>query len=221
MAEGFKRVLPKLAGLVLAASAAMAAGSAQAQPFFGYFGYRTYEVPSTLPPEAVYRQLVRVGYQPLGRIQRNGRVFIADVIDPRRRQLRLVIDSSDGTILERYMIAARAATSDEFGVSAPLRQPDVRPPARRKPEPRTASRIAPPDNGADRNRAVPPVTGPEVIPAPIPQAAPVRPDRATRSEPSVAEVPATPAPRREQAPAAAPRGEGPGYANGVPINPLE
>ena len=230
MAEGFNSALRKLAGLALAAGTVIGlGGTAQAQPFFGFFT-RGFSTPATLPPEAVYNHLVRYGYQPIGRIQRNGRVFVADVIDPRRRQLRLVINSADGAVLERYVVASRYGAVDEPRPVAPV-QPEVRAPAKQKPEPRVATREPPQERVTEQPRTQTTVA-PKVIRAPVPEPKSVRAPAPTRNEPAVAEVPAAAAeppaptpvvPRREAAPArpAAPRTEGPGYANGVPINPLD
>ena len=52
MAEGFNSALRKLAGLALAAGTVIGlGGTAQAQPFFGFFT-RGFSTPATLPPEA-------------------------------------------------------------------------------------------------------------------------------------------------------------------------
>jgi hypothetical protein len=239
MWEALKWKAPQLAGLVLAVAAASltGAGRAEAQPFFGFFGYRSYDVPETLSPELIYRQLQRTGYQPIGRIQRNGRVFLADVLDPRRRQLRLVIDRYDGSILERYVIAARAPVPlDERPLTrplAPMADPNLPPPrllpapgaptARTEPEtaprgarPRTVSRQPSQDAAPQRNRAT-------ATPAPSPEVAP-QGDATEAARNEAPEAPA-PAPARSSKAAApkgpAPKGEGPGYANGVPINPLD
>ena len=235
MAEGFRSALPKLAGLAFAASSLFGLGgtTAEAQPFFGFFG-RTFGVPATLPPEAIYQHLVRYGYQPIGRIERNGRVFLANVIDPQRRQLRLVISSVDGAVLERYVIASRYGAVESPRAVVPV-QPDQRAtPAKPKPEPRVATRQPAQERVTEHPRSTGPETAPQVIRAPIPEPKAVRAPAPKRAEPTVAEVPAaaaepaaprpsvTPAPRREAAPARpAAHPEGPGYANGVPINPLD
>lgn len=244
MSDGLKRKAPRLAGWALAAGVACLGGveGAQAQPFFGFFGYRGYDVPEMMSPELIYRRLVRSGYQPIGRIRRNGRVFLADVIDPRRRELRLVIDSFDGTILERYVLAARGpAVPDELPLRppAPLADPNLPPPhllpapgARAEPEaparppkPRSAHRTPAQERpaqdrlGQERPVQERPVQNGETSNEPEPSS---QASTASPAEPPHKNTAEGAAPRKAAAPhPPAPKTEGPGYANGVPINPLE
>jgi len=221
----------RAARLVAASVCALCIGLASATPakaqFFGIF--RAFQTPSTLSPEMVYRQLVRAGYQPIGQIQRNGRVYVASVYDPRRRQLRLVIDSAEGRILERYVVAARQV--EEPAVSSPALPPRTIP--SQPPEPKTPAK--PKITRQEPERAAPvrnPVAAPVI--APTPAHAPAAESTATVRPPAAqtpvaaapaapvaaapTTAPARPAPPRAEAPAHA---EGPGYANGVPINPLD
>lgn len=81
-------------------------GPAQAQ-FFDWFRPRPVVVePSpAVPAPEIYRRLNGRGYQLNGNMQRNGGVYLADVVDSRGRQQRLVIDAYRGKILQSYVTA--------------------------------------------------------------------------------------------------------------------
>ena len=215
---------------VFSLSAGLAAATPAQAQLFGIF--RTFQTPSTLSPEMVYRQLVQAGYQPIGRIQRNGQVFVASVYDSRRRQLRLVIDSVQGRILERYVVAARQA--EEPATASPALPPRTVPAQPAEPKTRAEPRTpAKPKLTRQEPEKVAPARNPVAAPAitSTPSSAPAVESTATVRPPAlqapVAAAPAAaapaPAPTRI-APARTeppPRADGPGYANGVPINPLD
>ena len=87
-------------------------GPAQAQ-FFDWFTPRPVVVePSpAVPVQEIYRRLNGRGYQLNGNMQRNGGVYLADVVDSRGRQQRLVIDAYRGRILQSYVTAPPRPTA--------------------------------------------------------------------------------------------------------------
>jgi len=165
---------------------------AQAQ-FFGSWGYRRMEPPPQLTADAVLQRLSRSGLKVL-QIRPNRGVFLVDARDQSARLIRLVVDARDGAILQRYAMADPRGGLSDGGAFAP------------------APGFAPPVPGEGS-----------------PSLAKPRP-AAPRAKPAPSE--ATVAPAREQVPKIAPPPVavaapppapiiGPGYANGVPINPLD
>lgn len=142
---------------------------------------------------AVLQRLSRSGLKVL-QIRPNRGVFLVDARDQSARLIRLVVDARDGAILQRYAMADPRGGLSDGGAFAP------------------APGFAPPVPGEGS-----------------PSLAKPRP-AAPRAKPAPSE--ATVAPAREQVPKIAPPPVavaapppapiiGPGYANGVPINPLD
>ena len=226
--------------IALAAMATLAASTPARAQFFGWFGARTFpETRPAAPPRAVEYRLRRMGYSLLGPLRFNGDVVLADVIDQGGRRARLVIDPVDGAILQKFASTeprpARPLTRDselsdapvvrgpstgylENGDAAPLPAPRARPPAAEAPQPgkpkapRTVARSTPAQPPVvDTPAANPPTPAPAKTPAP-----------AARSEPQPAVADTAPAPKPPVAkPPVAPPAPKAGYANGVPINPLD
>lgn len=179
---------------------------AQAQ-FFGTWGYPVAQPPE-LMPQTVAEQLKRAGYK-VRRIERDHKMFIVDGADKAGRQVRLVVHPASGEILQRYaMVNPRGGASDASGAArAPAAvQPDGASPAH-KPRPQ-GSRAKPAPSQATITPAAP--TAPE-------QARPEAPAPVAAAAPAPAPVPA-PAAAPQPAPQPTPPA---GYANGVPINPLD
>lgn len=221
---------------------------------FGWFGLQTFETPTRMSPDEIYMRLTRAGYQVIGRLQRNDRVFLADVIDRRGHQQRLVIDGFQGGIVQRFQVAGHPPSTAEapYGLGSPpglignppaADRPHAEQPAR-VPAPRKSARqriedfSARPAPADTRTREPAPQSGHPVEAANPPSrepaaAAPAGPtERAAMpvAEAASAPHPAAPAPATPPEPApkhptaAAPqptKTDGPGYANGVPINPLD
>lgn len=264
--------------LILAGST----GPASAQ-FFDWFTPRTVVVePSpALPAPEVYRRLSGRGYQLNGNMQRNGGVYLADVVDSRGRQQRLVIDAYRGKILQTYATAPPrpSATVPYNGGSFTMvppgtyasRDPMAPPPSTvlpGQPQPRmvpgfeahpqgahesqrdvksskkktkAAAREAEPKAARGQHPTMSPAeaTAPPASPEPATASIPTsRPDTGSSVPAKAAIAPqAVPAPVPGPAPAsatasttpvrtpvpapAAPAANKPGYANGVPINPLD
>ena len=165
---------------------------AQAQ-FFGSWGYRRMEPPPQMMAEAVVQRLSRSGFKVL-QIRPNGGVFLVDARDPSARMIRLVVDARDGAILQRYaMVDPRGAMTDG-GAFAP------------------APGFAPQTPGEGAPAAVRPrPAAPRVKPAPAEAKVAPAPEQAPKPAPPPVAIAAPP-----PAPIV-----GPGYANGVPINPLD
>ncbi len=191
---GFAAVL----GLGLIAGAA----PAQAQ-FFGSWGYRRPEPPQ-LSMDAVAQRLMRAGFKNL-QFRLNGNVYLVDANDRGGRAVRLVVDVKDGTVLQRFAAVAPRTGGPDGAIGAP--PPGYAPPPGASPEAR------PRQQGQGGSRARPAPSEATVAPAPLSQP----------QQPATPPV-AAPAPSRAEAPLApipAPVIAGPGYANGVPINPLD
>ncbi len=215
---------------------------AQAQ-LFGWLGYGSIESDEAIPPQAVSRRLARQGYRLTGPLRRNGAVLLADVTDFRGQPMRLVLDASDGAILQRFLKAPPAprsaynanppypagpsyAPNSNYTPPAPA---IVRPPSdpertvHRPVKPKVARIPAPQSETRDK---VSPATAPaRPEPAPSAAQAPAAVSQPNTASAQPAPVAAPPAPqpsapaRRPAAPAR--NSDGPGYANGVPINPLD
>jgi hypothetical protein len=243
------------------------AGSAEAQ-FFGWSLPPAYGVPESamIAPGEIYRMVADHGYRIRDRLQRNGRVYLIDVVDRRGRALRLIIDAYQGDILQRFATAPPrpVASIPQPQSSADLypqysaypAYPDAAPPPaaavqtevapeighKTKTEARRShakkTRTATRETGSAT--AEPARSGParqavhtEAVP-PRPAADTVAPQPAARGGPATAATPPQPAVQKPEpvtaaitpAPASAPKQAppkttGPGYANGVPINPLD
>ncbi len=173
---------------------------AQAQ-FWGNWGHSSMTPPEMMP-QTVAQGLNRAGYK-VRQIRRNGGVFVVDVADQGGRSLRLLIHPASGEILRRYAMAnPRDGASDASG---PSRQPALAP-----AEGAHTTQKARPQS----SRAKPAPSQATITPAPLLAPAPAQ-EQAT---------PEVPAPITAAGPAAAPAAPAaaqPGYANGVPINPLD
>ncbi len=188
--------------LILAAAFFAGVAPAQAQ-FFGSWGFRNSQPPRQLSSQEMLQRLNRAGYR-VSQLRMNGNVFLADVTDRAGQPLRLVISAIDAEILQRFAAIAPRVGGPDGGYSAP--QPGFAPSA--------------PGSGE---------AAPGMRPrAPVSRARPA-PSEATIA-PSAADAPAPAPPAMTAAPAAPPRSAapapvapmvGPGYANGVPINPLD
>ena len=225
--------------IALAAVATLATGAPAQAQFFGWFGARTFpEARPAAPPRAVEYRLRRLGYRLLTPMRFNGDVVLADVVDSGGRHARLVIDPVDGAILQKFATAeprpARPLTREsefgdapvvrgpstgylENGDAAPLPAPHARPPVAEAPQP---SKPKAPKKVARSTPAQPPVV--ETPAANPPTPAPARiPAPAAQSEPQPAVADTAPAPKPPVAKPVAPPAPKAGYANGVPINPLD
>ena len=184
--------------IILAAamiSGLIASGSSARAQFFGSWGYQRISPPPQMMAETIVQRLSRSGLKVL-QIRNNGGIFLVDARDQGARLLRLVVDARDGAILQRYaMVNPRGGTTDG-GAFAPA--PGIAPQA---PTPGEPSPVRPRPQ-APRVKLVP--SEATVTPAPDPAPKPAQP-------PVVVAAPQpSPAPM-----------VGPGYANGVPINPLD
>ena len=152
-----------------------AASPAHAQ--FNFFGSRE------VSPDDVSETISEHGFQLVGPLYRNGRVYLADVIDRRRHRERLVISAETGQIVQRFLVdvgperqppasASRAAPRDDSFFSHLTRGWDDEPPPR-------------PPLGLDGPERSSPTT------APRPRA---QPRVVTRTETPPAAVTATPLP---------------------------
>ena len=190
--KNFKGSLALAAALCLGLIAVAAPAQAQ---FFGSWGYRRMEPPPRMMAEAVVQRLSRSGFKVL-QIQPNGGVFLVDARDQSARLIRLVVDARDGAILQRYAMAnpRGGVTDGEAFAPAPGFAPGEGSPSLAKPRPAPRAKPAPS----------------EATVAPAPEQVP------TPAQPPVATTAAAP----PAAPVPAPT-VGPGYANGVPINPLD
>ena len=181
-------------GLAAAFGLGLLGGVAPAQAqFFGSWDRRIAPPPEMIP-EAVARHLNHSGFK-VRQIWRNGRVFLVDANDQGGQPIRLVVDVANGSILQRYAMANPRGGLSDGGVFA--HQPALAPLEGARP--------------AARPRAQAPRVKPapsEAMAAPAPVTEPPAP--AQPVQPPVAAAAPAPAPI-----------VGPGYANGVPINPLD
>ena len=188
--------------LVLAAALFSSVAPAQAQ-FFGSWGFRNSQPPRQLTAQDMLQRLNRAGYR-VSQLRMNGNVFLADVTDRAGQPLRLVISAIDAEILQRFAAIAPRVGGPDGGYSAP--QPGFAPSAPGAGEAAPGMRPRAP---ASRARPSPSEA----------TMAPSAPDAPTPAPPAITAAPA--APLRSSAPAPIPPTVGPGYANGVPINPLD
>ena len=204
------------------------AAPARAQ-LFGWYGYQPFEYREDLSAGEVRGVLQRQGYRLTGPLMRNGRVLLADVVDPRGRSLRLIVDPGEGRILQRFVNADPRTQprdrNDDRERSAPTRpdyseQPQQRgEPAARPRRTTPKARVVTRKPAAKSNAAQAPQEPVESRSPPQANAAPQQPATAP---PTVAAAPVAPR-AAPPADAAAPRASRsqPGYVNGVPINPLD
>jgi hypothetical protein len=208
-----------LAGLVLLAPVSVA----EAQ-FLRLFGWG-------MPAVEVYHIIAAQGLRVTAPVYRNGRVFVADVVDSRGMHQRLIIDAYNGDILQAFRTGPsrdsagreRTVRAEPLERSAPAEAPVSRP--RKKSSRSTARRESLPSAGAGAPIA-PPVTA---SPLPEPGSEPaVNSSAAARPQPAPA--PETRAPEPKAAPAVTPvaplddaaaakRPSQP--ATAVPVAPLE
>ena len=191
--------------LILAAALFAGVAPAQAQ-FFGSWGFRISQPAPLLTWQEIGQRLNRAGYRVL-QLRMNGNVFLADVNDRAGQPLRLVISATDAQILQRFAAIAPRAGGPDGGYSAP--QPGFAPSAPGSGEAAPGMRPRAP---AARARPSPSeaTMAPSTPDAPnAPTAAPP----AMNAAPAAVPRPAAPAPIQPMV--------GPGFANGVPINPLD
>lgn len=218
--------------------------SAQAQ-FLSWLGFPpAYTEPqyAAISPAEIYHIVATHGYRVSGAPQRSGRTYLVDVVDSRGRTFHLVVDAYQGDILQRF---ATNPPRPPAAIPEPQSQANLYPqyptyPDAAAPPPVTPSvghkitkdthrgtskktRTAARENGiatpTEPARPVHPARS--EVPALQPAADGVVPQPAAKAEPTTAAV--TPVP---SAPSVAPnppqpKTDGPGYANGVPINPLD
>jgi hypothetical protein len=218
------------AGLLVAL---MAPAQAQFLSWLGFPPANGVPENAAIPPANIYRIVAAHGYRVSGELQRNGGTYLVDAVDQRGRALRLVVDAYQGDILQRF-----ATTPPRPPASIPQPQsqanlypqyqsypayPDAAPPSQVTPG---SGRKTTDD--ARRSQVKKTQTAARETGTPTPESArpgrtrnsartdPEQPQPAVKAEPATAAV--TPAPHP---PASVPKTDGPGYANGVPINPLD
>ncbi len=236
----------KQCAIKAAAIAATAAGfavfdaaPAQAQ-LFGWWGHQPFAYRDVMTPGEIRRDLARQGYRMNGPLQRNGRVILADVVDGRGRQLRLIVDPVEGAILQRFVNVEPRPQRGAPGASRNPEFPDS-PDAQNQPAPRAAKPAAKPKAAVRSLPQQPKIArerpeSPETPPGrrANPQFERPQTERAQTErvqEPAIAATPAeaprqaTSAAERPNPPLAAPSptrpADQPGFAKGVPINPLD
>ena len=181
--------------LLLAVSLLAGVAPAQAQ-FFGSWGFRSNLPPPQLTPQEMLQRLSRAGYR-VSQLRMKGNVFLADVTDRSGQPLRLVISATDAQILQRFAAIAPRVGGPDGGYAAP--QPGFAPAA--------------PGSGDVAPGMRPRAPASRARPAPSEATiAPSTPDAPSAAPPAVPR-PAAPAPIQPMV--------GPGFANGVPINPLD
>ena len=190
--------------LVFAAILFAGVAPAQAQ-FFGSWGFRNSRPAPQLTPQEMLQRLSHAGYR-VSQLRMNGNVFLADVIDRAGQPLRLVISATDAEILQRFAAITPRTGGPDGGYSAP--QPGYAPSALGSAEAAPGMRPRAP---ASRTRLSPSeaTMAPSTPDAPAPTTAPP----AMTAAPAAAPRPVAPAPIQPMV--------GPGFANGVPINPLD
>ncbi len=190
--------------LFLCVSLIVGAAPARAQ-FFGSWGFGRTQPPAQLTPQDIVQRLSRAGFRVL-QLRVNGSVFLADVTDRAGQPLRLVVNAVDGAILQRFATIAPRISGPEGGAPAPQPGFAPAPPGSGEAAP-SGMRPRPPVS-----RAKPSPSEATMAPPPIPSSAVASPPGVTAA-PVAAASPPTPVPIQPMV--------GPGFANGVPINPLD
>ena len=123
-------------GTILASALLLGLGAlTPARAQFNFFGARE------VSAEDVSETIADHGFRLVGPLYRNGRVYLADVIDRRQRRERLVISAENGQIVQRFMVdvgperrppayVSRAAPQDDSFFSHLTRGWDDAPPPR-------------------------------------------------------------------------------------------
>ena len=193
---GFDFIAPgRRIALALAFSWLAGLAPAQAQ-FLGLFGFSNTQPAAQLAPQDLVQRLGRAGFRVV-KLRLNGNVFLADVTDRTGQPLRLVVNAHDGAILQRFATASPRMDGPNGGSPSPGFAPSY-------PVEGEASPGARPRAPAARAR---PAASEATLAPGAAVAAPAVP-------PPVAAAPPAP-------PAPLPPMVGPGFANGVPINPLD
>ena len=188
--------------LIFAMSSLVGVVPAEAQ-FFGFPSFRHNQPPPQLTSQEMLQRLARAGYR-VSQLRMNGNVFLADVTDRSGQPLRLVISAIDAEILQRFAAIAPRVGGPDGGYSAP--QPGFAPSG--------------PGAGEAAPGARPRAPAARARPAPSEATiAPSTPDGSTAAPPAITAAPA--AAPLSAAPAPIAPMVGPGFANGVPINPLD
>jgi hypothetical protein len=232
------RVSAAALGIVL--TAAFSGSPARAQ-FFGW-GWQSPQAPQLEAPATIYRRLLARGFDPIAALQRNGGVYLADVRDRYGRRERLVVDAYSGAILQTFAFGPPRPPASIPEPYAPgpayayRYAPGSIPPEEEAPgfapSPRLsgeASRERRMNRKLARREASPKKTEPKeetpsqatrepnALPSQTPvEKSAVRQNAVGGSEALAQPVASKPVRRKPSAPA-----NGPGYANGVPINPLD
>jgi len=191
--------------LVLVATLFAGVAPAQAQ-FFGSWGFRNSRPAPQLTPQEIVQRLSRAGYR-VSQLRMNGNVFLADVNDRAGQPMRLVVSATDAEILQRFAAIAPRVGGPDGGYAAP--QPGFAPSAPGSGEAAPGMRPRAP---ASRAR-------PSPAEATMAPSTPDAPNAPTAAPPAMTAAPA--AASRPAAPAPIQPMVGPGFANGVPINPLD
>ncbi len=211
-----------LAGFLLLAPV----GAAEAQ-FSRLFGW-------SMPPNEVYHIIAAQGFRVTAPVYRNGRVFVADVVDPRGVHQRLIIDAFNGDILQAYR--SGPIRGPERTVRAePLEHPgqSEAPPARSRNKPSSRMTLRreslPPAIAAPSGAA--PAAAPMTAPEPSGETGKARGEPAAAATAASRPLPASePKPPETKAPAVtpvAPLNDGAAAkkpsqpATDVPVAPLE
>jgi hypothetical protein len=187
--------------IALALAFSWLAGLAPAQAqFLGLFGSSTTQPPAQLTPQELVQRLSRAGFRVV-KLRSNGNVFLADVTDRGGQSMRLVVNATDGAILQRFATASPRMDGPNGGLPSP--QPGFAP---SYPAEGEASAGARPRAPAARVKPAPSVA--TMVPTPGASSGP------PQATPPVAAAPSAP-------PALVAPMVGSGFANGVPINPLD
>jgi hypothetical protein len=204
---------PRGLGLIAATIIAGLSAGAPAQAQFFGFGAGPFSDVETAPPRMIERRLARQGYRLTRPLRLNGEVLLADTIDPDGRRMRLVVDAYSGSVLQRF-VTSEAAPERYANRSGGYDEPRV---------------IQGPNSGYLENGSLAPSNA---LPAPkqlapaarAPVEAPTAQSAPARVEQPNVSVSSADGPKAvERSPASKPAATTPkpGYANGVPINPLD
>ncbi len=190
--------------LFLCASLIAGAAPAQAQ-FFGFWGGGNHP-PAQMTPQDIVQRLSRAGFR-VSKMRPNGNVYLADVTDRAGQPLRLVVNAADGAILQRFATIAPRISGPDGGAPAPQPGFAPSPPGSGEAAP-SGMRPRPPTS-----RAKPSPSEATMAPAPASSNGPAQAPPVATAAPAAAPSPPVTAPMQPMV--------GPGFANGVPINPLD